>query len=66
MSQFLSRDSNKAFAEVTGGHVNIGAGYGLEVGFMGQNLTLGNFVFDPIMLMAALVEPHSEHISESH
>ena len=30
-SQFLLRDVNKAFAEVTGEKVNRGAGYGLEV-----------------------------------
>ena len=30
-SQFLRRDVNKAFAEVTGGKVNQGGGYGLEV-----------------------------------
>lgn len=30
-SQFLRRDVNKAFAEVTGGKVNRGGGYGLEV-----------------------------------
>ena len=30
-SQFLQRDVNKAFAEVTGGKVNRGGGYGLEV-----------------------------------
>ena len=30
-SQFLLRDVNKAFAEVTGQKVNRGAGYGLEV-----------------------------------
>ncbi len=28
---FLSRESNKAFAEVIGGKVNRGAGYGLEI-----------------------------------
>ena len=28
---FLSRETNKAFAEVTGGKVNRGAGYGLEI-----------------------------------
>jgi hypothetical protein len=31
VSQFLRRDFNKAFAEVTGCYVNRGAGYGLEV-----------------------------------
>ena len=31
LSQFLRRDVNKAFAEVTGGKVNRGAGYGLEI-----------------------------------
>jgi len=31
VSQFLRRDVNKGFAEVTGGKVNRGAGYGLEV-----------------------------------
>jgi hypothetical protein len=31
VSHFLRRDMNKAFAEVTGGKVNRGAGYGLEV-----------------------------------
>ena len=31
LSRFLARDVNKAFAEVTGGKVNRGAGYGLEV-----------------------------------
>ena len=30
-SQFLRRDVNKAFAEVTGEKVNRGGGYGLEV-----------------------------------
>ena len=30
-SQFLRRDVNKAFAEVTGAKVNRGGGYGLEV-----------------------------------
>ena len=30
-SQFLRRDVNKAFAEVTGEKVNRGAGYGLEI-----------------------------------
>ena len=30
-SDFLRRDLNKAFAEVTGGKVNRRAGYGLEV-----------------------------------
>lgn len=30
-SHFLRRDVNKAFAEVTGGKVNRGGGYGLEV-----------------------------------
>ena len=30
-SQFLRRDFNKAFAEVTGCYVNSGAGYRLEV-----------------------------------
>ena len=30
-SQLLQRDVNKAFAEVTGGKVNRGGGYGLEV-----------------------------------
>ena len=30
-SQFLQRDVNKAFAQVTGGKVNRGGGYGLEV-----------------------------------
>ena len=29
--QFLRRDVNKAFAEVTGQKVNRGAGYGLEI-----------------------------------
>ena len=29
--QFLRRDVNKAFAEVTGEKVNRGAGYGLEI-----------------------------------
>ncbi len=29
--QFLRRDVNKAFAEVTGAKVNRGAGYGLEI-----------------------------------
>lgn len=29
--QFLRRDINKAFAEVTGDKVNRGAGYGLEI-----------------------------------
>ena len=28
---FLSRETNKAFAEVTGGKVNRGAGYGLKI-----------------------------------
>ena len=31
VSHFLRRDMNKGFAEVTGGKVNRGAGYGLEV-----------------------------------
>ena len=31
MSRFLTRDVNKAFAEVTGGKVNRRAGYGLEI-----------------------------------
>ena len=31
VSHFLSRDYNKAFAEVTGSRVNRGGGYGLEV-----------------------------------
>ena len=31
LSRFLARDVNKAFAEVTGGKVNRGAGYGLEI-----------------------------------
>ncbi len=31
LSAFLRRDLNKAFAEVTGGKVNRGAGYGLEI-----------------------------------
>ena len=31
VSQFLRRDYNKAFAEVTGERVNQGAGYGLEI-----------------------------------
>ena len=31
VSHFLSRDCNKAFAEVTGPRVNRGGGYGLEV-----------------------------------
>ena len=31
LSQFLMRDVNKAFAEVTGETVNRGAGYGLEI-----------------------------------
>ena len=30
-SQFLRRDVNKAFAEVTGEKVNRGAGYGLKI-----------------------------------
>ena len=33
-SQFLQRDVNKAFAEVTGGKVNRGGGYGLEVPYV--------------------------------
>ena len=47
VSQFLRRDVNKAFAQVTADYVNRGVGYGLEVplstGILGQNLTLGNF-----------------------
>ena len=31
LSQFLRRDCNKGFAEVTGPRVNRGAGYGLEI-----------------------------------
>ena len=31
LSQFLKRDVNKAFAEVTGVKINRGAGYGLEI-----------------------------------
>ena len=31
MSAFFMRDTNKAFAEITGAKVNRGAGYGLEV-----------------------------------
>ena len=31
VSHFLRRDSNKAFAEVTGDRVNSGAGYGMEI-----------------------------------
>jgi hypothetical protein len=31
VSAFLRRDVNKGFAEVTGGNVNRGAGYGLEI-----------------------------------
>ena len=31
ISHFLSRDCNKGFVEVTGGAVNRGAGYGLEI-----------------------------------
>ena len=31
ISQFLQRDCNKGFAEVTGPRVNRGAGYGLEI-----------------------------------
>ena len=31
LSQFLGRDSNRAFAEVTGCYANRGAGHGLEV-----------------------------------
>ena len=31
LSNFLKRDCNKGFVEVTGSHVNHGAGYGLEV-----------------------------------
>ena len=31
ISQFLRRDCNKGFAEVTGPRVNRGAGYGLEI-----------------------------------
>jgi len=31
LSHFLRREVNKAFAEVTGGRINRGAGYGLEV-----------------------------------
>ena len=31
ISQFLRREINKAFAEVIGGKVNRGAGYGLEI-----------------------------------
>ncbi len=31
VSQFLRRDCNKAFVEVTGDRVNRGAGYGVEV-----------------------------------
>ena len=31
LSRFLARDVNKAFADVTGGKVNRGAGYGLEI-----------------------------------
>ncbi len=31
LSQFLRRDVNKAFAEVTGEKINRGAGYGLEI-----------------------------------
>ena len=31
ISQFLRRDCNKGFAEVTGPRVNKGAGYGLEI-----------------------------------
>ena len=31
LSQFLKRDANKAFAEVTGVKINRGAEYGLEI-----------------------------------
>ena len=31
IAQFLQRDCNKGFAEVTGPRVNRGAGYGLEI-----------------------------------
>ena len=31
LSRFLARDTNNAFAEVTGEKVNRGAGYGLEI-----------------------------------
>ena len=31
LSQFLKRDVNKGFAEVTGEKLNKGAGYGLEI-----------------------------------
>ena len=31
VSQFLRRDINKAFAQVTGDYVNTGTGYGLEL-----------------------------------
>ena len=31
LPRFLARDVNKAFAEVTGEKVNMGAGYGLEI-----------------------------------
>ncbi len=31
LSAFLRRDLNKEFAEITGGKVNRGAGYGLEI-----------------------------------
>ena len=30
VSQFLRRDINKAFAQVTGDYVNTGTGYGLD------------------------------------
>ena len=36
ISLFLRRDVNKAFARVTGGKVNRGAGYGLEIQFVYQ------------------------------
>ena len=44
-SLFLRRDVNKAFARVTGGKVNQGAGYGLKIlcvytNFMDQSLKL--------------------------
>ena len=31
VSQFLRRDINKEFAQVTGDYINRGAGYGLEL-----------------------------------
>ena len=31
VSQFLRRDINKAFAQVTGDYINRGAGYGLKL-----------------------------------